>query len=93
MSNAFLVAKDGWVQGLVPSSGTLIGHVGPPRVFYSSGIGPYRDIATVFHFKSCSRHSARYKFVGIDVSRRGWGADVRDTFLRPPWGPWLQGLS
>ena len=30
-SDTFLVARDDWVQGLVPSLGTLVGQVGPPR--------------------------------------------------------------
>ena len=39
-SNTFLVAKDDWVQGLMPSPGTLVGHVGLGRLFLRHSPSP-----------------------------------------------------
>ena len=92
-SNTFLVAKDDWVQGLVPSSGTLVGHVGPPRavippafaltqplrLFFASGLAPGIPLGI---------RAGESTIPDVD----GAALTAAPSSDCPGWGPWLQGL-
>ena len=46
--NTFLVLKDDWVEGLVLSPGTLVGHVDPPRAVIPLALALIQPLALFF---------------------------------------------
>ena len=92
--NAFLVAKDDWVQGLGLSPGTLVGSKDPLRVL----IPPARALTQPLRLLSLSgvvpglllgEHAGESKL--RDVDGAVW---TTAQFLDcPSWGRWLQRLG
>ena len=88
-----LDAKDDWVQGLVPSPGTLVGRVGPPRavippafalvtplrLFFTSGLAPGIPLGI---------RPGERTIPDVD----GAVLTAAPSSDRPGWGFWLQGL-
>ena len=90
-SHTFLIAKDDWVQELVLSLETLVGHVGPPmavitpafalnlplRLFFSSGLAPAIPLGI-----------RRRELTIHDVD--GTRLTPTPPSNHPSWGPWLR---
>ena len=92
-SNTFLVAKDDWVQGLVLSPGTLVGHEDPPRAVIPPALALTKPLRLFFLSRVVS---------GLPLGECPGESTIPDVdgaalTTSPPcdgprWGPWLQGL-
>ena len=92
-SNSFFVAMDDWLQGFVPSPGTLVRHVGPPRLLIPQAgalTQPLRPFCTFGLAPGIQLGVSPGQLTIPDVDGAAFTAEPSSD--RPCWGPGLQGL-
>ena len=92
-SNTFLVAKDGRVQGFVPSPGTLVGHEDLHRAVLPPALAPTLPLRPSFVLGAGpGLQPAATPWCSVSPEWDGVALTTTPSCDRPSWGPWLQGL-
>ena len=81
------------MHGLVPSLGTFVGHMGPPRAITPLAFALTRQLRLLFNSGPAPGIPLGMRLGKLTIPDvDGAGLTAAPSWDRPGWGLWLQGL-